>query len=245
MIDIIIVTYNSERYIKDCVESIMKFTDSPKTIYVTDNGSMDGTIPYLRSQQEIRIIENEENLGYAKAVNQAIRLGSGENIAIMNPDTMVTEGWLKPLLECLDSDPRIGIVSPKMINKNNQLVGVGANWDWTAPHLMQINVPGLLEENRDCLAINGACFLIKRDNLDVLGLLDEHYFFYFEETDYCFNANHLGFRVVFCPQSVIYHDYVLTASRREAVKQYWKESEAYFNSKWACDYENKIIYKKI
>ncbi|GKU80701.1 glycosyltransferase family 2 protein [Niallia sp. NCCP-28] len=243
-LDIIIVTYNSERFIKDCLESIMNYTPVSKSIYIVDNGSVDGTLPYLKSINDIYILENKGNLGYSAAVNRGIRAGTGDIIAIFNADTRVTEGWLEPLIQCLYSDPKVAVVGPKMINSNNQIVACGTSWDWSMPGFMDENRVGLLDEQRDCLVVNGACFLIKRENIPILGLLDENYFFYFEETDYCFNANSLGYRVVFCPKSLIYHEHDFSSRNKPHQVQFWAESEKFFNSKWRYDPFSRTIYKK-
>lgn len=240
--DLVIVTYNSTSVIQRCLDAIQQHTDVPHTIIVVDNGSSDGTVEYVKSRTDIVLIENGRNLGYASAVNRGILSGTSETIVVMNPDVFVTSGWLQPLQALLWSEERNAVVAPKLINSMNQLVGVGTNWDWSAPYFMCPNDPSLLQETRACLAINGACFLLKRKLLDTLGLLDEGYFYYFEETDYCFNVNHAGYKVLFCPASTIVHEYFPNPEREQAVAKYWTQSEALFNSKWSYP-GNGIISK--
>lgn len=215
--DLIIVTYNSAPYIEKCIDAIDTHTPSSYQIIVVDNGSTDDTVNLLKKLPHVELIENDINAGYARAVNRGIRQGTSETIAVMNPDVFVTDGWLTPLHELLWSDEKNAIVAPKLINSANQLVGVGTNWDWSAPYFMLPNKPGLLEEVRECMAINGACFLLKRQLLDTIGLLDEQYFHYFEETDYCFNANYCGYRVLFCPASTVIHEYY---PNRKGIRQF-------------------------
>ncbi|WP_055108241.1 glycosyltransferase family 2 protein [Paenibacillus ihumii] len=240
--DLVIVTYNSASYIQRCIQAIHAHTPSDYTIIVVDNGSSDGTIEYVRGFPEIKLIENEQNKGFAGAVNLGIRNGSSETVVIMNPDVFVTRNWLPPLIDALWRDEQTAVVAPKLINEANQLVGVGTNWDWTLPYFLCPNEPGILEETRACLAINGACFLLKRHLLEKLGLLDEQYFHYFEETDYCFNAIYHGYKILFCPDSTIYHEYYPNPERDEAIRQYWAHSEARFNSKWSYQ-GNGIVAK--
>ncbi|WP_164515133.1 glycosyltransferase family 2 protein [Paenibacillus lentus] len=242
--DLVIVTYNSVSYIQRCLEAIRTYTPPGYTIIVVDNGSTDGTLEYLQSFGNIELIENGQNKGYASAVNLGIKNGTSETIVIMNPDVFVTENWLPPLMDTLWKEEQTAIVAPKLINSSNQLVGVGTNWDWTSPYFLCPNEPGILEETRACLAINGACFLLKRHLLDKLGLLDEHYFHYFEETDYCFNAIHCGYNILFCPDSTIYHEYYPNPARDEAIKQYWVQSETHFNRKWSYQ-GNGIVAKNV
>ncbi|MNJ40038.1 N-acetylglucosaminyl-diphospho-decaprenol L-rhamnosyltransferase [compost metagenome] len=240
--DLVIVTYNSASYIQQCLEAIRAYTPSDYTIIVVDNGSTDGTIEYLQNYPDIKLIANSQNRGYASAVNLGIKHGLAETIVIMNPDVFVTKNWLPPLIDALWREEQTAIVAPKLINSSNQLVGVGTNWDWTSPYFLCPNEPGILEETRACLAINGACFLLKRNLLEKLGLLDEHYFHYFEETDYCFNAIHCGYNILFCPESTIYHEYYPNPERDKAIRQYWVQSEAHFNRKWSYQ-GNGIVAK--
>jgi len=243
MIDIVVVTHNSMKVIEDCLNALIRHTPDPKKIIVVDNGSTDQTRGYLSSRSDIVRIFSQSNEGYAKAVNKGISAGNGDFIAVLNDDTAVTEGWLAPLLDCFRRDGKVAIAAPKLINKKNLLVGVGTNWDWKMPHFMQRNAPGILEEERDCLAINGACFCLKRSLLPTLGLLDENYFFYFEETDYCLNANYLGYRVVYCGKSLVYHDFNMNSARKAAISKYWKESSKYFNKKWGYNPSTRKVNK--
>lgn len=240
--DLVIVTYNSASYIQKCIEAIRSYTPPDYTIIVVDNGSTDATMAYLQTCSDILLIENDGNKGYASAVNLGIMSGTSETIVVMNPDVFVTSGWLPPLMNVLWSDEKTAIAAPKLINSANQLVGVGTNFDWSSPYFLCPNEPGILEETRACLAINGACFLLKRHLLEKLGLLDEQYFHYFEETDYCFNVIHLGYNILFCPESTIYHEYFPNPERDEAIKQYWEQSEARFNRKWSYQ-GNGIVAK--
>lgn len=242
--DLVIVTFNSASTIGRCLNCIQAHTPSPYTIIVVDNGSTDGTIEYVRNRNHVVLIENGDNKGYASAVNRGMLSGTSETIVVMNPDVFVTSGWLSPLHNLLWEEEKNAVVAPKLINSHNQLVGVGTNWDWSAPYFMSPNEPGLLQETRTCLAINGACFLLKRPLLDTLGLLDEQYFHYFEETDYCFNVNYSGYRVLFCPDSTLYHEYFPNQERSQAISQYWGQSEAIFNAKWSYP-GNGIVSKNL
>lgn len=243
MIDIIVITHNSVNVIDDCLASIFEHTPYPKNVIVVDNGSTDQTCPYLNTRSDIILIASKKNDGYAKAINKGISSGDGEFIIVLNDDTQVTAGWLEPLLDCFQRDNKVAIVAPKLINKEGRLVGVGTDWNWKMPHFMQPNAPGILEDERDCLSINGACFSIKRSLLPILGLLDENYFFYFEETDYCLNANYLDFRVVYCGKSMVYHDYKMDSVRKAAISAYWSESSKYFNKKWGYNANTRKVSK--
>ena len=117
---IIILTRNNLEYTKMCLESIRRYTPEPHEIIVVDNGSTDGTIEYLEAQEDVKLIKNGLNLGFALGNNLGLREARGEYIVILNNDTVVTEGWLTKLINSAQSNPQVGIVGPR----SNYVVGV-------------------------------------------------------------------------------------------------------------------------
>ncbi len=105
IVSIVILTFNQLEYTKECVESIRRHTPGTHEIIFVDNGSTDGTVKWLRTlvakNSNYRLIENSENLGFAKGCNQGIKASSGEHILLLNNDVVVTEGWLSGMIECL------------------------------------------------------------------------------------------------------------------------------------------------
>jgi len=119
MISLVILTCNQLAFTKKCIASIYKHTSEPFELIVVDNGSTDGTIPYLEALSKkrenkvaIKIIQNEKNLGFAAGNNQGIAASVGDYILLMNNDIVVTPGWLDRLIRCAEKDPSIGIVGP-------------------------------------------------------------------------------------------------------------------------------------
>ena len=109
---IIILTYNQLKYTKLCIESIRKFTYKNRyELIVVDNNSTDGTVSWLKEQDDIKLILNNENYGVAKGWNQGIELSKGENILLLNNDVIATPNWLYNLDSCLWSNSEIGAVS--------------------------------------------------------------------------------------------------------------------------------------
>ncbi len=109
---IILVTHNQWEYTRQCLESLRFLTDEPYELIVVDNGSTDGTLDWLRSQSDVKLIENADNRGFPAAVNQGFAVAQGKQILLLNNDTLLTTGWLKRLLEALNRDPTIGLVGP-------------------------------------------------------------------------------------------------------------------------------------
>jgi GT2 family glycosyltransferase/2-polyprenyl-3-methyl-5-hydroxy-6-metoxy-1,4-benzoquinol methylase/tetratricopeptide (TPR) repeat protein len=204
---IIILTWNQLPYTQMCLESIRKHTHQPYELIMVDNGSTDGTADWLRGQSDIQLIANAENLGFAKGVNQGLAAAGGENILLLNNDTVVTPGWLQRLLEGLYSEAEVGMVGPvsNVVSGPQQisvpyqsLAGLeGFAWDW-----------GRAQRGRrdEYDRLVGFCLLIKRGVLKKIGELDERFGLgNFEDDDLCMRARQAGYKLLICRDSFIHH----------------------------------------
>jgi GT2 family glycosyltransferase len=234
--DLIIVSFNSRRYLANCIQSVIEHTPpNHYQIQVVDNASTDGSRELLQAYSQVRTIFNRSNRGYACACNQGITAGQGEYIFLLNSDLQVTPNWLAPLLNQL-ANPRTAVVGPKLVNTHGCLVGAGVIGTNAHPVIRGWRQPDradLYHQTREVLSLCGACLGIKRQLLQQLGLLDENYFHYFEETDYCYNARFHGYQVVYCPESVVVHHGQGSCHDHAQLNRYYQASRAYFVKKWA------------
>ena len=152
-----------------------------------------------------------KNLGFAKANNLLIRQARGNYVVLLNPDTWVTEGWLDQLIETAESDPKIGIVQSKTLRPNGLLDSTGHRYSFVYGVYMPGD-RGALETDRgqydSKTSLKTATFasvLIKRKVFETSGLLDEKMFLYCEDMEFCLRASRHGWRIVYCPTSVVYH----------------------------------------
>ncbi len=208
IVDLVIISYNTLPYLKECIESIRMNTLHPYRIIVVDNKSTDGSLDYLRKFSNITLIENKRNYGYAKACNQGIMAGEGEFVVLLNTDLKMSQGWLTALVKTARSDEKIGVVAPKLVNEKDQLVGAGVTQlDTVCPPRgwHQKDRIGLYDKVEDCYSVSGACYLIRRKALEKVGAFDENYFFYFEETDLSLRMLEKGYRVIYCPNAKLLH----------------------------------------
>jgi len=181
--DIVIPVWDQLEVTKACIDSIIRHTNYPYMLVMIDNGSNRETEDYLKYLKEERgagmlLIRNSENLGFVKAVNQGIAASNAPYLCIMNNDTIAAAGWLKELVDVIESDPSIGLVNPSS-NTSGQFPGEGESIDDYAASLKKFK--GRIQELYTC---RGFCMLLKREVIEKLGALDEIYHMgYFDDTD--------------------------------------------------------------
>lgn len=231
--DIIIVNYNSKECLTRCLESIEKYTVYPYQLIIIDNNSNDGSQSYLKNITTAKVIFNNRNRGCAAGWNQGIETGKNEHIVLLNPDTLVTPGWLTQLIRTAETDNMIGVVGTKHLNENNEIIhaGVIKKNGKLINRKSGINSPTTFNHAIDVDRIYGACFMIKRSLIPVLGLFDERYFLYGEETDYCLKARKKGYRIMYSPVA-IYHFCEGSKIPRLKRRQLQHQSIKLFRDKW-------------
>lgn len=200
-VSIIIANWNGRKLLEDCLTSIMEKTDYPNfRVIVIDNGSTDNSVEMIRNKFPTAIlIVNERNLGFAKANNQGIKYAfkMGANyFLLLNNDTVITQkGWLKKLVESI-AYPKTGILGCKILYPD------GSPHQHLSDHKTEVNT------------VKGAIFLIKREVVERIGLLDEKFSpAYGEEGDYCLRARAVGLKVVYDPGVTIIHQGAATAKK--------------------------------
>lgn len=204
---IIIVTFNELAYTRECVDSIRLRTDEPYELIFVDNGSTDGTPEYLKSLGDVQIIRNSENRGFPAAVNQGIRVARGNQVLLLNNDTVVSTGWLRKLLVAFERDGKVGLAGPCSNRvSGRQMVEAtysdmtsmdGFAWDWGRRHA------GVTEETDRLI---GFCLLIRKTVLDQIGLMDERFGIgCFEDDDICQRALRGGWKAVIVRDAFVHH----------------------------------------
>ena len=215
---IIILTYNNLEYTKDCIESIRKYTEkNTYEIIIVDNKSTDGTRNWLRQQKDMKIIFNEENVGFPKGSNIGIEHAeNGNDILLLNNDTITTKNWLKNLQICLHSDPKIGAVGA-ISNNNANLQGCDFSYQdfKKMQELAEQNNQSEPSRWEEKVCLIGYCMLIKREVIEKLHGLDEGFSpGYVEDNDLSLQIIQLGYRIILFHDSFIHH-YLGTAFRKE------------------------------
>lgn len=213
-LSIIIVNYNTRQLLVNCLNSVIKNArDLNYEIIVVDNGSTDGSVKATRDTRYVRrlkIIENKTNLGFAKANNQAIKQAQGKYVLLLNSDTKVIGNALKELVDFADSKLKLGVVGPRLLNSDGSFQPSAAGfltlprvflWLFTGDRFIYASPNTALQADW----VMGSAFLIKKEVIDQVGLLDEKFFMYIEEQEWCYRIKQAGWQVWFYPEAEIYH----------------------------------------
>ncbi len=219
-LSICIASYNGKKMLEECLESIYKnVKELAYEVLVVDNNSSDGSAGMVKTKfSELRIIENKANYGFAKANNQAMRMALGRYILLLNQDVVILDNnSLKIMKEFLDDHKQAAVcgcnyVGPDGIAQFSQfrfqtIRRLIAYYFRKLLHGKEyktyLEKTGSLPQEVD--VVIGACFMIKKEVIDEVGLLDEAFFFYFEEADWCFRIKRAGWRIYILPWVYVKH----------------------------------------
>ena len=208
LISVIVLNYNGKDMTVKFLESLKatKFSDY-ETILV-DNGSTDGTVEYVAENfPYVKIVKNKENLGVTGGMNVGIRVSKGKYICLMGNDTKPYPDWLGELVKVAESDEKIGIVVPMLMDddKTIQMIGYVKN----GRLLLRFRRLGAGKVDNgqlpDVIELSHGYGLVKRDVLEKVGLLDEKFFGYWDELDFCYRARRFGYKTVAATKSKIWN----------------------------------------
>jgi len=227
VLSILIVSYNGAEYLNRCLLSIRAFPPPVSyEVIVIDNGSSDESPELVESFfPEVQLIQNGENLGFAAANNRGIEQCKGEIILFLNSDTELRPHSLTPLLRHLDKHPEVGIVGPTELHTTGRAypsISLFPNLiyiflthttlrhrfyknKWFHPYRKKWEKAQRLRRPIPVDRVSGATLMIRRKVLDAIGIFDETYFFYMEETDLCKRTHNAGWEVHFVPSAEIIH----------------------------------------
>ena len=219
---IIIVTFNSAEEIDGCLQSLVGHTDPfPTTITVVDNASSDGTVDHVRQKwPSVTVIETGGNLGFAKANNLGIRATQSEFVLLMNPDTVAPPAAIQTLVRGLAAHPDAAVAGPRLLSDSGfpELSWGVRITPWTELKQMVFSrlyhrkirrfvrqIDRISRQAREVAWVSGACMVIRRPDLEAVGLLDERYFMYLEDVDLCLSMAKRGRTVLYVAGSEVLH----------------------------------------
>ncbi len=208
---ILVLNHNGRRFLSGCFSSLKDQVYKNFEVYLIDNCSSDNSIEYTeRNFPFVKIIRFDNNLGFAKAYNEAIKLVKADFAVFLNNDTMVDKFWLAELMKPVMSDKMIAAVGSKLLlmdqpnllhNAGSKITPIGSGFDI-----------GFREENsqqynfkKEVGAVCGGSMLVPKDVFLKIGGFDEDFFAYFEDVDYCWRAWIFGYKIIYAPSSVVLH----------------------------------------
>lgn len=238
LVHIIILNWNGWRDTLACVESCRKLSWPTFRIVIVDNGSTDGSVAILRKQlHDIQIIQSGGNLGFAGGNNIGIRqaLNAGADFVwLLNNDTEVASDALTRLVEALEDGPRVGCVSSKIYLHYDpqRLDFAGGLWDkgrlrksmWGAGQLDR----GQFDEPLERGSVSGCSMLVSARAIRDVGLMDESYFLYWEDTEWCARLRKKGYSIYFVPTSHVWHKVSASAGKNSFSQHYYFIRNGFF-----------------
>ena len=231
-LSIIVVNFNTKDLVRGCIDSIRNSKTSAKyEIIVVDNGSTDGSVNILENIRDIKIFRNKENLGFSKASNIGIKNASGKYVLLLNSDTVVKKGSLDRLLDFAKSRRDVGVVGARLLSESGVVQESASNSPtvWGAIREYWFGEKGRFglfapKSNTpvEVDSVVGAAFLITPEALKKVGFLNEKYFMYFEDLDYCRRVKRAGLKVYYLPESEIIHYLGASGSKVAESKNQWR-----------------------
>jgi len=235
-VETIIVNYNAGETLLRCVTAVLK-SGVPTRVTIVDNASSDGSVESVRSffgnRREVEILLNEENLGFAPAVNLAARRSGADWILILNPDCIVEPDTIGRLQRGLESDEWAALAGPAVLDENGtvqratvrrfpdpwkSLMTASGLWRlgrWLpACHGVEVDVADLEGETSVVQAVSGACMLVRRNAFETLGFMDEEYAMHCEDLDLMYRIREHGWRCLYVPQARCVHEQGLSSRSR-------------------------------
>ncbi len=211
-LSIIIVNWNTRDLLANCLDSIIQTGgELDIEIIVVDNASTDGSQAMVQQQfPQVHLIANRENVGFARANNQALVIGGGRYFLLLNSDTIVLPATLDSLVRLADTHSEAGVIGCKLLNSNGSLQESWASFPtfWSEMLGRNFRTRRLVEETPLVYKadwVGGACMLVRPAAIDKVGLLDESFFMYSEEVDWCFRMWQQGWQVYYLAGAEIIH----------------------------------------
>lgn len=223
-VSVIILNYKTKELLRRCIEHVRRSSrDIQYEVIVVDNASKDGSVQMVQSAfPDVRIYEMEQNRGFAAGMNFGMRHANGRYMLLMNPDVQVEPNTMQKLLAFLHHEPTVALVGPKLINRDGStqlscfrfpsfLVPLYRRSPlgraWFARTKLRRYLMSTWDhlENRPVDWVLGACMMVRRSALERVGMMDERFFLYFEDTDWCRRFWRSGYRVYYLADAHVLH----------------------------------------
>ncbi len=217
-VSIVILNWNGLSYLQQFLPSVCASTYPNLEIIIGDNASTDNSIDFIRnSYPQITVISNIQNYGFAGGYNKVLDQVDGDYFILLNSDVEVHPDWIQPVIELMESNPQIAAAQPKILSyqdrKKFEHAGAAGGfldmfgYPFCRGRIFDAVEPdsGQYDDEKEVFWASGAALFIKRENWIEVGGLDDDFFAHMEEIDLCWRLKNKGYKVMYCPDSVVYH----------------------------------------
>lgn len=219
----IIINWNTRQMLLECIDSVERHAENLHyEIIVVDNASADGSVEAVRARfPQVQVMQNESNLGFAKANNRALKIMRGKYAVLLNSDTLIMPGSIQILHGFMEKTPGSGMCGPQLLNSDGSFQKSFDRFptlpgEFTSRTLIRLLAPEYYRRqflDKDAKAVGpakvdfiiGACMFVRKEAIAKTGMLDEEYFFFYEEIDWCFRMRRAGWTVHHVPAARIVH----------------------------------------
>jgi GT2 family glycosyltransferase len=245
-LSIIIVTWNSQEYIRNCLDSIFLSSGNFNSeVIAVDNGSSDQTTKIVEElYPHVNLIQNKTNLGYAKANNQGIEEARGEYILLLNPDTQVLEDALSLMHEFMEQNQKVGALGPKLLNPDRTVQSSCREFPtfstliWEFLGISQLFPKSKVfgrwrmgyfdfDKLKEVDQPMGSCLMLRRKILEDVGIFDENFEMFFNDVDLCYRIKKSGWKIYFYPDAKVIH-HKGASTRKAKAKMIWLSHLAFY-----------------
>lgn len=215
---VVILNWNGKPFLEKFLPFLIEYSVSDAEIIVADNASTDNSVDFVRENfPQVRIIRNPSNVGFAQGYNIALSEVRADYYILLNSDIEVTEGWIRPVIALMESDPLIGACQPKIRSyyQRDHFEYAGAAGGYIDEYgypfcrgrlfLTIEKDTGQYDDQVEISWATGACLFVRSELFHRLGGFDNDFFAHMEEIDFCWRLHNYGYRVMYCPGSVVYH----------------------------------------
>lgn len=228
-VTVIILNYKTKQLTLKCINSVKKSIYQDINIIVVDNDSKDNLEQDISDISGVLFIQTGNNLGYTGGNNVGIKkaLSLGANyIFILNADTILEKNTINNLIKIMDSDKKIGIIGPKILFSDKKTIwfagGIFDKKNILGSHRgVDQTDHGQFDDTREPDYVSGAAIFIKKEVFDEIGLFDERYFLYYEDSDFCYRAKKSGFKIIYAPGAIVYHENAKSTGLGSSLQDYF------------------------
>ncbi len=213
-----ILNWNGKALLEKFLPDVISNSPSYSEIFVIDNGSSDDSIKFLKQKfPSVKILLNENNFGYAKGYNDGLKKIDADYFILLNSDVQVTKNWIEPIIALMEANKKIAACQPKLLNYNirdefEYAGGAGGFIDKYGYPFCRGRIfdsfekdKGQYNDSREIFWASGACLFVRSKTFFEAGQLDEDFFAHMEEIDLCWRMKNMGYKVMYCSDSVVYH----------------------------------------